>query len=313
MLFKFKRALQLRAFNRGVRDVLHTPPVQHDPASRVTLVTQIYPPDLLMYLVAVKTFTRYVPVKQCHVVSDRLSDSDKATIREHVPGCNIVDLPQIDTSGFPKGGTWERLLHIIDLAQSSYVIQLDADTLTTGTPTEVLDCIANNRSFTLGTSMGREVVSASTASEQLAKLHRDDDPHVQTIAELALDKLGDANARYVRGNSAFAGFAPGQHDRARLRRFSERMSSVIGAGKWSEWGSEQVASNFMVANAAGGYVLPFERYRYFSPGHPISEAVLLHFIGTYRFAGGVYRDMSRERLRNGNLNRPGNASTWPAS
>ncbi|HKU15968.1 MAG TPA: hypothetical protein VJQ52_16355 [Steroidobacteraceae bacterium] len=300
MLFKIKRALQLRSFNRGVRQVLHTPPVRHDPGSRVILVTQIYPPDLLMYLVAVKTFTQYVRVRQCHVVSDRLSDSDKATIREHVPGCHIVDLPEVDTGGFPRGGTWERLLHIIDLAQDAYVIQLDADTLTVAPPSEVLECIANNRSFTLGTWMGREITSARAAQEQLAKLNSSD-PHVQTVAELALHQLDDENARYVRGNSAFAGFGAGQHDRAKLRRFSQRMATLIGEKKWNEWGSEQVASNFMVANAAGGYVLPFERYRYFSPleAAEAKAAVLLHFIGTHRFAGGVYRDMSRAHLRGG--------------
>jgi hypothetical protein len=79
------------------------------------------------------------------------------------------------------------------------------------------------------------------------------------------------------------------------------MAEIIGAQKWSEWGSEQVASNFMVANAAGGYVLPFERYRYFSPEEATEAkaAVLLHFIGTHRFAGGVYRDMSRAHLHGG--------------
>ena len=85
MLFKLKRALALRSYNRGVSGVLRTAAVRCDPSSRVTLVTQIYPPDVFMYLVAVKGFTRHVPVKQCHVVSDRLSDEDKATIRKHVP------------------------------------------------------------------------------------------------------------------------------------------------------------------------------------------------------------------------------------
>lgn len=305
MLFKIKRALQLRSFNRGVRDVLHTPPVRHDPNSRVILVTQIHPPDLLMYLVAVKTFTQYLPVRQCHLVADRLSDHDKTMVRTHVPSCHIVDLPDVDTGGFPRGGTWERLLHIIDLTQSAYVIQLDADTLTLGAPTEVLDCIASNRSFTLGTSMGREIISAKGAQEQVARLNSADS-HVQTVAELALDGLEDADARYVRGNSAFTGFAAGQHDRTKLRRFSQRMAALIGIQKWSEWGSEQVASNFMVANAADGYVLPFERYRYFSPEEAAEAeaAVLLHFIGTHRFAGGVYRDMSRALLNGALVTQP---------
>lgn len=297
MFFKLQRALQLRSFNRGVRRaVLSTPPVKSDPKAPVAVVTQIYPPDVLMYLVAVKTFTQFVPVKSCHVVSDRLGASDKAIVREHVPGCEIIDLPDIDTTGFPRGGTWERLLHIMDLSQHSYVIQLDSDTLTLSPPTEVLNCVAQQRSFTLGTAQGREPISAKLAAEQVAKLDSSD-PHVQTVAELALARLDEPGARYVRGNSAFAGFAIGQHGRPRLQRFSQAMSTLIGSKKWHEWGSEQVASNYMVANTPDGVVLPFEKYRYFAPGYASPEAVLLHFIGTYRFSGGVYRDMSLARLR----------------
>lgn len=295
MLFRLRRKAAQWRFNRSARAVLDTPPLACSPQGRITLVTQIHSPDLMMYLVAVKSFARFVPPRTVIVVGDRLSPAEKEVIRAHVQPVQILDIDQVDTADLPRGGTWERLVTIIRQTATDYTIQLDADTVTRAAPEEVLRCIADNRSFTLGTAMGRSVVNVEEASAAVRHLSGQNG-HVQIEAELALQAVEPKPAKYVRGNSAFAGFARGAHSLEALRRFSQQMSNLIGRQKWLEWGSEQVASNFLVANAPEPCVLPFERYRYFQPGADLDACRFIHFMGTYRFGAGVYRRVALQFL-----------------
>ena len=66
------------------------------------------------------------------------------------------------------------------------------------------------------------------------------------------------------------------------------MEKLVGKEKWREWGSEQVASNFMAANVPDSLVLPIDRYPFWEPGLDINQAVFVHFFGTFRFVGGMY-------------------------
>ncbi len=295
MLFRLRRKAAQWRFNHSVRAILDTPPLDCNPHGRVTLVTQIHSPDLMMYLLAAKTFARFVAPKNVIVVGDRLSPAEKDVIRAHVQPVQILDIDQVDTVDLPRGGTWERLVTIIRQTSTDYTIQLDADTITLGAPDEVLRCVADNRSFTLGTAMGRSVVSVEQASAAVRHLSGKNS-HVQIEAELALHALEPKPASYVRGNSAFAGFALGAHSLDALSSFSRQMSVLIGRQKWLEWGSEQVASNFLVANAPDPCVLPFERYRYYQPGADLHACRFVHFMGTYRFAAGAYRRAARNYL-----------------
>ncbi len=63
--------------------------------------------------------------------------------------------------------------------------------------------------------------------------------------------------------------------------------------KWGQWGSEQVASNFAVANTAGAMVLPYPKYANFDLDMDPQAACFLHFVGTNRFDRGVYAGETR--------------------
>src|SRR4051812_20819228 len=128
MLFRLRRDISRWWFDLGAQAILDTPALQCRRDAEVAVVTQIYPPDLMMYLVAIKTFARFVPVKSVVVVGDRLTARDKAVIRKHVQPVELVDIQSVNTEGTPRGGTWERLLTIVGLSASTYTIQLDADT-----------------------------------------------------------------------------------------------------------------------------------------------------------------------------------------
>jgi hypothetical protein len=296
MFHRLKKRARTARFNLAARQIHRTPALTLAPDAGVTFLSQICRRDLLMYLLAVKSLGSHLRPAAVVVLDDgSLGAADRQLLSRHIPGITIHRVADVATGRCPRGGTWERLLAIHERSAESYVIQVDADTLTLGEPTEVMELVRANRSFTLGTSMGRELTTLAEAGAR-ARAHSPDDPHVQDSAERAFADLADAEHRYyVRGNSGFAGFAAGRHSRAGLEAFCAEMAERLGAEKWAQWGSEQVASNYSVANA-GGAVLPYPRYGYFHPDHPWQDRPFLHFIGTYRFRAGVYARLARRTI-----------------
>ena len=276
-----KAWLDLRC--RGIYD---SAPVVCDPASPVVIVSQLYHPDMTMYLLAAKSFARHVRPQGFVLVDDGLTAEDRHVLTQHLGTVQFVERRSVATDGLPEGGCWERLLTLAAQNQTHYAVQLDADTLTLAPPTEVVDCIAQGCSYTLGTSSGRVAVPLQQAS-RYAQARRDD--HVQSLAECALEQLDDSGQLlYVRGCAGFTGFAPGYLDIERIRAFSQRMEALIGRDKWHRWGSEQVTSNFFAANAPDSLVLPVDRYPFWGPDVDIERAAFAHFFGTFRFSGGMY-------------------------
>lgn len=280
-----------------VRGIVDTPPVQCRQDSPVDIVSQLCHNDVYMYLAAIKTFAKFVVPCEVHVVADRLTPEDRAILKAHVRDIDIIDIAAVDTSGFPRGGTWERLLSILDLSRERYIVQLDADTITLACPQEAVDCIANNRSFTLGSYSDQDADTFLEISEQGKRAKNSDSKHVQMMSEIAFERFEDAaKLKYIRGNSAFTGFAKGGHSRKQIEAFSRKMQDLIGAEKWAEWGSEQVTSNFAIANSENPAILPFPKYGYYRPGMDCSDSVFLHFMGTYRFADGKYWNVAKEYI-----------------
>ena len=295
MFYSLKNRLNKGWLGLHGRRILDSTPVSCDSASNLLILTQTYHPDLYMYLLAAKSFARFVRPRGFVVVDDGLTPRDKTTIEYHLGQVSFIPTASVDLGPCPRGGTWERLLTVARLAAENYVVQLDADTLTLSTPSEVLACIGENRPFTLGTRTGREIVSARQACEHAIRAPTD---HVQSHAEQALTRLrGMENLRYVRGCSGFAGFPRGGDIESRIQSFSIEMEQLLGSEKWREWGSEQVTSNFTISNLPGAVVLSPDRYPFWKPGVDIDQAALVHFFGPYRFAEGMYVRQTRQVCR----------------
>ena len=120
---------------------------------------------------------------------------------------------------------------------------------------EVIEAYRNNRSFALGTYLGQSIVSLSKAH---AIVEKNTSNHVQVLAERCFVNFLDGKWRYVRGCSGFSGYARGRHSRRDAEAWFRRMQEAVGE-KWSEWGSEQVTSNLLIANASDSVVLPYPR------------------------------------------------------
>lgn len=277
---------------RGVLErIVEMPPASIYPGG-VTIVSQVCNRDVLMYLLAAKSFAARIRVGRFFVLDDgTLTAEDHDNLAAHIPGVTITPITAIDCPGTPRGNTWERLHRIIELAEGSYVIQLDADTVTIGALPEVADHISGGTAFTLCSERDAGIVPLAQAAEYAAQRNSD---HVQIAAERTLSGLDPTiGTRYARGCSAFTGFSPGTWRRAALQRFSEYMSAQLGPRWATAWGTEQITSNFLTANSPDARLLPFPKYCDYV-GRPASaETCFLHFVGTHRFRHGTYRDTAK--------------------
>lgn len=293
------------AYNRLCRAIYTTPPVR-TARDGVILFSMVGTRALIPYLVAAKSLHHHLRRGRFVVLDDgTLTGQDRARLRHHLDDPEILSIHDVDVGPCPHGGTWERLLTILDRAADDYVIQFDSDTVTTGPLPLVEQAIADNVCFTL---LGAESPLDSILDvETFTRRHFPGgapggealNGHIQGATEAVLTRLdlpGLPHPHYVRGCSGFAGFARGQ-DRRLATAFSQAVSAQLGPQRWREWGSEQVTSNFVVANAPGARVLPETACANYW-GKPLADSVhFFHFIGTYRWHGWDYFRRSRAAIR----------------
>lgn len=295
ILDKFLRKYHRRRFNTICRAVVDTAPAQLDASSNLAVLSQTYNADIYMYLIAAKTFAKHVRPAIFIIVDDGLSQENKQLIQKHLQKVQFVARTAVPNPSCPAGGTWERILTIADYSDQYYIVQLDSDTVTARAPEAVQDAIQTGKSFTLSTKMGREFISVQQAAQDAAQMQS---THIQVLGERALDKVPEwRNSRYIRGCAGFAGFARGELSRKALETFSTHMVAQLGAELWSSWGSEQLTSNFFVANSSKPLALPFEQFPYWAPDADLTEARLVHFIGDHRFTSGKYANFALDAVR----------------
>ena len=293
MLYKLKDRAKRAAFGLRCRGILDTLPVALNRTSSLLVLSQLQHKDLLMYLLALKSFAQRIDIGGVAVLNDgSLTADDLDTLRYHVPGIELLSLESFRSDSCPRGGTWERILAICERAQDRYVVQLDSDTLTLADIDEVKVCIREGCSFTIGTWDKQTFEPMSERVRYARQVAQTSPPHVQIVAEANFDRLKRFNElRYVRGCSGFAGFSRKSVTRSFVEAISAEMSGALGS-KWSEWGSEQVMSNIAVANAPRATVLPHPKYADCHKVNP-TETAFVHFIGSCRFSGGAYAHHAR--------------------
>ena len=286
MLYNLRQHWHRRRFFAASKAILKTPPIRIQDAP-VCIISSVSHMDLMMYLVAIKSF--YGQVRQGSIVildDGTLTESDLKLLRQHVSPQEILRLNDVPYHGGPrKGVRWGILLAIADLVPDHFVIQLDSDTIARGALPEVDEAIRANSAFTLGTQDGQQLEPMTAVCERMKD---SEGLHVQIVAEQHFDQLPRCDQlRYVRGNSGLAGFPKQAFDRELVESFYSAMTSAIGE-HWLARGSFQVSSNVFVANSPGARVLPIRKYACVTPSIDHEHACFLHFIGRYRFLNNVY-------------------------
>ena len=252
-----------------------------------------------MYLVAVSSFVKRLSfMPKVFVLDDgSLTQSDRQTIKSHIPAVQIASVLEISTGACPAGSCWERLLLINNLVQQSYVVQLDSDTLTLQGIPEVTESIRANRSFTLlGDGSHPEIESMESSC---LRAQGNTSNQVQALCERSFCQLPESSKlKYLRGNAGFTGFARGSLTTSKIEEYSDLMRRVAG-DKWNEWGSEQVTSNLLIANTEGATALPFPKYlsHWARPEIAYQDAAFIHFIGPHRFENHLYRKSAAKVMK----------------
>jgi len=292
VFYKFKKKLNLWYFNSftmGIREKAH---VTLDKEANFAIATMLCNTDINMYLLSVASFCRFIKPSRIVVVSDRLSEENCNILRKCVEGIEIVPVEEYREPSLPVGGCWERLTYITQQVEDIYTVQLDADILTLQQPDEVINAINSNTSFSLTTKLGFEKMSFVNASYLIWERQN---KHVQNEAEKSFKDCANAeNRKYLRACAGFAGYAKKSYLIDTVIDFSSEIEEKIGREKWSEWGSEQVTSNYIIANTPDSVILPYETYPFYEPGIDESDIKVLHFIGTHRFKKGRYLSLARK-------------------
>jgi hypothetical protein len=260
--------------------------------SALTVVSMVNHRDVDAYLVALKSFCNFAEVARVILVADpTLTEEDKAVLRDHVPEISFRAFESCAEPGLPRGGCWERIVCISDLVSESYVIQLDADTVTISDVPEVTDCVQSGRAFSLASAAEVRIVSVAVAAAA-ARARLTPNDHIQTVSEANLDVLG-SDWHYARACAAFAGFPKGSFSRSTLKQLSDAMGSRVGP-RWSDWGSEQVTSNIISASQPDSALLPHPKYC--NANHRGESTVFMHFIGYARFTNDAYRQAAQNAI-----------------
>lgn len=264
MFYKWRTRRAKERFYRLTAGIMDTPPMPVVDAPW-TMISMVSNSDPQMYILAMKSF--YLRMKRGKIIAivDRdMPEPLRATLRHHLPGIKLTHLEDIETGPCQRGGTWERILYVLDHSKDEYAIQLDADTLTFGAEDiqEVKACVENNLSFTLGNA-GRPIEPMLAIVENARAM---DTNYVGIVLEGMFDKYpGAENLKYVRGSSGFCGYAKGGISRQAAEQFHIEGEKLLGA-RFKEWGTEQSVSNFVVANTPGAVVLPYPKYANFWTG-----------------------------------------------
>jgi len=294
-LARYVSKYKAKRFRKKLRHVLEFPGINctNDP---LIFVSQIRSGDIIPYLVAIYSMYRTFNHGRVVIVGDGLSDNDRRFLSSRIRGVEIRSTEQVDLKGLQKGGTWERLVTLLEMSKQGYTIQVDSDLVAMEPLSEVLDLVKDNRAFALGNRTNPGCVTLPEVSAWVRERGWHASLHMQIECELAFEKLTAlSNHVYMRTTSAFAGFPQGPKDFGLLKNFSESMFSTLGV-RWSEWGSEQVASNFMVSNQGNAVQLLPPKYVNNSKINDLVGAKLIHFYGTYRFYQNRYEKYALQAL-----------------
>jgi uncharacterized protein (DUF433 family) len=284
MLYRIRTAVAKGRFIKATAGIFQTPPMPIQ-AAPWTIISMVGDGDVQLYLLALKSlYSRLKRGNVTAIIAKTMSFDSRATIAAHFPGIKFAALEEIDTGKCQRGGMWERIVYMLDHAAEGYAIQMDCDTLTLREIPEVIEYAENNIPFTLS-SRGEEIVGLKRSSEYALETDSD---YIGIEVERNLRKYPNADRfYYVRASAAFTGFSKGGFERKNIETFHEIMKVHVGP-RWKEWGSEQNASNFAIANSANAKILPYPKYANFTPDLDGGRSAFIHFFGTNRYYREYY-------------------------
>ena len=295
MFYKLRSTWNKNRFDRLTRAIMGTPPLPVVDANWA-IISMVSNSDVQMYLLSMKSFYSRIKRGKIIAIIDRdMPQSSREVLQRHFIGIRFAILEDIDTGVCQRGGTWERLVYLLDHARHEYAIQIDCDTLAFGYDLdEVVRCAETNRAFAL--SAGGQPVRTMRAYAENARTLQGH--YIGIRVERRFDQYPDCDRwKYVRASSGFAGFAVGGFPPSQLEEFHENMRRLVGDAEWKGWGTEQNGSNFAVANSPDPLILPYPKYSNFNPDLRPGPTAFHHFFGTHRYDNDYFAEKGRQVIQ----------------
>lgn len=293
---RIKYKLNQYRFKQAERLILKTPAAKYRLCPSVTIVSMVSHETVCMYLLAVKSFLKYFGYGNIEVIDDgSLTEEDKKLLSLHVPNISITSAATINTYDCPSYISWKRLFRIREIAETSYVIQLDSDTVSVGNLVDVDAKVQLNHGFAIGSKKWSKAVDVRFLNDIVSQW---DSKHVQARAESCfhlIDFFQDGT-KYLRGCAGFAGYPKHFATIADICSLSASIESYIG-DDWMKWRSEQTTTLCLISKHKYSTILPWPEYQNygFPKTNEISESMnFIHFIGSNRFDDSQYLHLLKQ-------------------
>jgi len=295
----FGNSLNRFLFKRKINKVLDIQPIKYRYDQSVTIVSMVGSGTVNMYLVAIKSFMENFGYGSVEIINDgTLTESDIVNLKKIIPNVNISLASDIETHGCPTYISWKRLFRIQQLAKSSYVIQLDSDTVSLGPLVEVHDRVVHNQGFLIGSERWGKAVDVDLLRDVVSQWNN---THVQPLAEINFHKMNffADGTKYIRACAGFAGYPKNFASIEQIQALSNEIESHIGE-TWHGWGSEQTATMCLISKTQNARILPWPYYQNFKfpqSNECIKSMNLIHFIGSNRFDNRIYEKLVAKLLK----------------
>jgi hypothetical protein len=305
MLYRVRKRLHTTRFWLAARGIYRTPPLPCDPTADCSIHTMLSHSDLLMYLLAIKSFLRFRPLARVVVHSDgSLTRGDEAVLHAHVPNIRIVSSPEADTRAQQelnpflldwrrRDASWRRVIDTELWCETPRRMIIDADILTIRQPSAVLEWMA-------GAGGGRPLLFGAPAGPPSGPIAAGvGRRHMQTIFR---EQLATVAALANRPAEFFQGATSGYYGCERELSLSA-IETVLRAGleagvPMHEWGGEQCLVVYLLSTAQPIRLDP-RQYVNFAPEvkERLPEVAVAHFFGTFRYHGGIYPRLAAAVVR----------------
>jgi hypothetical protein len=305
MFYRLRKRLNNVRFWINARGVFHTPPTPCDPAAECTIHTMLGRADLLMYLVAIKSFLRFHPRARVAAHSDgSLTSADEDCLRAHVPGIRVVSANEADARANKelnpflaewraRDASWRRIIDTELWCETLRRMIIDSDILTIRRPDAVLEWISGSggsRPLMFGAVDASPAgpIPEGTGSRPMQNIFR------ERLGQFAKEAKGPPEF-YQGGTSGYYGCTR----ELSLAEVERLIRAGLAAGvPMAEWGGEQCLVVY-VLSTSDPIRLDVRKYFNFAPEaiERLVEAAVAHFYGTYRFYGGVYPRLAAEVVR----------------
>jgi hypothetical protein len=305
MLYRVRKRLQTARFRLAARGIYGTPPLPCDPTADCTIHTMLSHADLLMYLLAIKSFLRFRPAARVVVHSDgSLTHGDEAVLNHHVPNLQIVatrdadDRAERQLNPFlrewrARDASWRRVIDTELWCETPRRLIIDADILTLRQPTAVLQWIA-------GSGRGRPLLFGAPEGPPSGPITAGRGRrHIQTVFR---EQLATVATQLGRPAEFFQGATSGYYGCERdvsVPAIEAVIRAALAAGiPMHEWGGEQCLVVYLLSTAAPIRLDP-RHYVNFAPEviERLNEVAVVHFYGTFRYYGGVYPRLAADVVR----------------